>query len=494
MIKVIFLCNFKHFGYEALTHLSNNGIDVKLVSTSPEHKDKTAQCVSPDTILLTHDDMNKAVFPIDLKNMGGAPLPVDQEILEKMSECQSLFIPMMHRLNYYNISSIKIVGLYYEYLSFWHGVFKAVNPDVIVFHNTPHEGSNYVACHLAQQLGIKTLIPERVLMGDRFFFLDHMYSFPIYTPKDYPALKKISGTVEVDWLHRMQKAATQSFKKKSYIDNFFSRLKNKIFRIVDLKGYDYDPIFSLSKSYPAKSLSKSYPSKLKSRIIAARSKYLVHKLKKWYKSKSITPNLKCKYIYFPLHLQPEMTTLPKGRFFWNHQSVLDFLLATMPNNCKIYIKDHPRQFSRSETYALLVRDTEFYEKLIENDNVHLIDLEFDSKKLIESSMCVATITGTSGWEAMLSGIPVCVFGYPWYSNCPEAFRVNSVGELKSYLLEVFHGKVVLNQKRLNAYFHWMREEVSYKAALNPSDVINENKKSNSITIAKSMIDAILKVR
>ena len=34
-------------------------------------------------------------------------------------------------------------------------------------------------------------------------------------------------------------------------------------------------------------------------------------------------------------------------------------------------------------------------------------------KLIDKCKAVATITGTSGWEALIRGKPVLHFGYPW---------------------------------------------------------------------------------
>jgi hypothetical protein len=486
MINAIFLCNFKHFGYEALEYLVANDFKPQMISSHSQDMHKVIKVVGAgsDSIILTPPEMVKTVFPVELKNRGCTPLPVDRKVLEEMVECQSLFVPMMQRLNYTNLSTIKITEYYHRYLSFWNGVFKSLNPDILIFHNTPHEGYNFVAYHLAQQLGIKTLMPERALMSNRFFFLDEMYRFPIYDPLTFPTPLTNSEATEFGSLNRIQERTKQAFKKKTYIDNFFPRFKNKISRMIDLLGYDYDPIFSLQKSYP---------SKLISNIIDIRSKYLLNKLRKWYVDKSITPDLESQYIYFPLHLQPERTTLPMGRHYWSHQLVLDSLLSAIPDNCKIYIKDHPRQFTRPKKSAntLLVRDVEFYERLIENKNVYLIDLEYDSGELAKSSMCVATITGTAGWEALLKGTPVCVFGYPWYVNCPEIFKFETLEGLKIYLNKIFKGDIEVNQENLNAYSYWLKEELCYSAALD-TQIVDENTKENSIAIAQAMIDAVSK--
>jgi hypothetical protein len=122
----------------------------------------------------------------------------------------------------------------------------------------------------------------------------------------------------------------------------------------------------------------------------------------------------------------------------------------------------------------------------------LIDLEYDSGELAKSSMCVATITGTAGWEALLKGTPVCVFGYPWYVGCPEIFKFETLEGLKIYLNKIFKGDIEINQENLNAYSYWLKEELCYNAVLDSSQVIEENKDENSIAIAEAIIDAVSK--
>jgi hypothetical protein len=79
-----------------------------------------------------------------------------------------------------------------------------------------------------------------------------MYRFPIYDPVAFPAPLAISEATEFGVLNRIQEQTKQALKKKTYIDNFFPRFKNKISRMFDLLDYDYEPVFSLEKSYPLK--------------------------------------------------------------------------------------------------------------------------------------------------------------------------------------------------------------------------------------------------
>jgi len=450
-----------------------------MVSSNDDKCKKEILKIVPEyTALYSADDMIKGVMPSELLKKGCKELVPESGLIESLSECQNIFVPMMERLNYSNISSIKIIEYYYKYLSVWNGIINHLEPDCIIFHNTPHEGANFIIYHLAQYYGIQTLIPEIVLRSGSFFFLEKIYEFPVYEEKN---LDLSIPAKELGQLSRVQELTKSAFDKKNYTHDVIDRIKNKIARVLNIFERDLDPVYSLSDSYPAQ---------WKSNIYKAIEKLSVRRLRKFYTNKSIAPDLSSKYIYLPLHFQPERSTLPMGRHYWNHQVVVDYLTASLPLDWKIYIKDHPMQFSRSELRVSLVRSQAFYDNLTKHPSVELIDLEFDSNELIESSMCVATITGTAGWEALLKNKPVCVFGYPWYVNCPEIYKVESNSLLKKYLQEINDGNVKIDAGVLNSYAYWVKEKLCYNASLNPSYVKEEDKKENSIEIAKAMLSAI----
>ncbi len=74
-------------------------------------------------------------------------------------------------------------------------------------------------------------------------------------------------------------------------------------------------------------------------------------------------NFNQKYIFFPLHYQPEKNTSPLGGVFENQLLAVKILSEAVPENWIIYVKEHPRQFSyvmRQRHY----RDIDYYEKLL----------------------------------------------------------------------------------------------------------------------------------
>ena len=53
------------------------------------------------------------------------------------------------------------------------------------------------------------------------------------------------------------------------------------------------------------------------------------------------PKLKNKYVYYPLHLNPETSTLLKGNDFMNQAFLVELISKNIPSNCKLYVKEHP---------------------------------------------------------------------------------------------------------------------------------------------------------
>ncbi|MDP2946804.1 MAG: hypothetical protein Q8N88_01705 [Nanoarchaeota archaeon] len=66
--------------------------------------------------------------------------------------------------------------------------------------------------------------------------------------------------------------------------------------------------------------------------------------------------------------------------------------------------------------------------------------------LINKSQAVATVTGRAGWEALLRSKPAMVFGYPWYRDCPEMFKVKDVESCREALKKIINGYVVSQQQ------------------------------------------------
>jgi hypothetical protein len=149
-----------------------------------------------------------------------------------------------------------------------------------------------------------------------------------------------------------------------------------------------------------------------------------------------------KYIYFPLHLQPELTTSAFGGVFCDQLLALELLSKKLPPDWLIYIKENPKQSEQMRSEAFFVRL-----KLM--TNLRMTPLEENTFKLMEHSQFVATITGTAGWEAICGGKPALVFGKAWYQNFEGVFKWHNdidLNEIANY--QVDHEKLERNYNHL----------------------------------------------
>ncbi len=140
-------------------------------------------------------------------------------------------------------------------------------------------------------------------------------------------------------------------------------------------------------------------------------------------------------IFFPLHYQPELNTMPRGGEYVNQLKAIKFLSDALPSNGHILVKEHPSVFSKIHHVNKNFRPGTFYNWISRLPNVSLVPIEISSEKLQNECDFIATITGNAGLEAMIRGKKVLAFGYASYLNGPGVYQIKSNDLLKKYLLE-----------------------------------------------------------
>jgi hypothetical protein len=170
------------------------------------------------------------------------------------------------------------------------------------------------------------------------------------------------------------------------------------------------------------------------------------------------------FVFFPLHYEPERTTVPEGGKYFSQFDALTQLRRLVPLDIPIIVKEHYSQFSDT-LQGHIGRSPNFYRALMALKNVLLIDTQEDTVALIRHSSLVAVITGTVGFEAATMGIPTLVFGHPWYSGVPGTTR--------------FHERLTYNEliysstgslKTSKDFIDRMMSQFAIPALVNPSNV------------------------
>jgi len=134
-------------------------------------------------------------------------------------------------------------------------------------------------------------------------------------------------------------------------------------------------------------------------------------------------NLNQRYIYYPLHINPEYSTQIQGTMWIDQVCLIEILAKSIPFDWKVYVKEHP---------AMLVcsaRPFDFYKQIQRFPNVRLIPIDADMHQLISNAEMVAVITGTSGWEAIQRGKFVITFADNLYDVLDLSRRCASVDTL-----------------------------------------------------------------
>ena len=131
------------------------------------------------------------------------------------------------------------------------------------------------------------------------------------------------------------------------------------------------------------------------------------------------------YFVYPLHLQPEASTLVLGQDYCNQVEVIKAISRRLPADKVLVVKEHPAAYGR-HSKAL-------YDQISGLFNVRLVGPEEDVGKLILNSCGVIVISGTMGWEALLLGKPALVLGSVFYCSFPGAVDVENLDQLSDSL-------------------------------------------------------------
>jgi hypothetical protein len=178
--------------------------------------------------------------------------------------------------------------------------------------------------------------------------------------------------------------------------------------------------------------SKNFRIKKENKILFAPSPryvlfYFLVEVKKWYlfgdNSFFHEPKIEEKYVYMPLHLIPESSTLTMAPFYINELMVIEQVSKSLPVGWILYVKEHQSMLGE--------RALKFYRKVNSLHNVKMVSVNYhrDPKPWIINSMGVITITGTSAYEAALLGKKSIVFGDVPFALIEGVTKIKSFEEL-----------------------------------------------------------------
>jgi len=147
------------------------------------------------------------------------------------------------------------------------------------------------------------------------------------------------------------------------------------------------------------------------------------------------------FAYFPLHFEPEATTLLYSPFYTNQINLLTQIAKSLPVHFKLYVKEHPSM--------LEYRPTAYYRELKKIPNLKLLNPKTSSLDLIEKSKIVTTIAGTAGFEASLLKKPVITFGDIFYNILSFVKRCREIENLPNIIKQQLEHFQYNNEEIIN---------------------------------------------
>nr|WP_306822621.1 hypothetical protein [Prochlorococcus marinus] len=128
------------------------------------------------------------------------------------------------------------------------------------------------------------------------------------------------------------------------------------------------------------------------------------------------------WYYFPLHVQPEYTTLIAGINAQDQIGTIISLSNSISLGEGIVVKEHPGMLGR--------RSKLYYKKIMALPNVRLVKPSTSTFELIRKSKGLITINGTAGMEAALIGKPVITIGNAVFNNYYNILKLKDIPRRK----------------------------------------------------------------
>jgi len=113
-----------------------------------------------------------------------------------------------------------------------------------------------------------------------------------------------------------------------------------------------------------------------------------------------------RYVFYPLHKEPEATLLVYNKYMLNQIEVVRNIAQSIPIGMKLLVKEHPASIGyRKSSFCTALRDI---------PNVEIVSPKLKVRTLIEYSELVTVLGGTVGFEALLLKKPVVLLGSALY--------------------------------------------------------------------------------
>ncbi len=317
------------------------------------------------------------------------------------------------------------------YYQFWNEFLSKHEIDIIL-HEPPAVFMTHVAANLCKEKGILYLSQSQVagLHKYNWIFIEGDNGHPVeWGLNNLEILDNGKKTTAVNFVENYRKdfntffEVLESNKSYNHGNGYFLKqtLKITFKTIIGFLRRNKDN----EKNKDILNHLENYQNKLK-------HPYLRQLNNLWYKAfwfKYDDFNQNENYFYYPLHAEPEAAVLYRGDGIYEGQvKLIENIAEQLPPGVNLYIKDHPHRSAFT--------DMIYFERLKRIPNLKIIDPFFSGKVITFYSKGIITISGTTGFEAILFNKPVVLLGQSFYMNSNRVIQVKNIRELRDVIYSI----------------------------------------------------------
>lgn len=326
---------------------------------------------------------------------------------------------------YYSFTDKEIFSIIEQELEFYNQVLDEIKPKYVIL-RAPEFQDIELFYEICKAKKIHTLVLSTMKLGARW----------IISSKPYPTIQftKSDDKIEIKSFDVLRKEVEQY--SKLYESIFSSEGKMKVttfqkFNALKLLFSTFNSLNINSYRDVGKTPWKIFMMVVSSSILSFYRKLYLNKNAK------ISLPLNHPYVYYPLHMEPDVSTLRIADFYEDQISVIKNIAQSLPIGMILLVKEHPSM------RLVGWRNTNFYKQILKLPNVQLIHPSISSENLIKNSALIITIAGTTALEAAFYKKSVIVFSDINCSTLSSVFKINNLADLPIIIKNALDSKVDL---------------------------------------------------
>ena len=439
--KILFLLTNDYTHY-CLAYSLQKIYDCKMyaiseVTSRPKKFFQSQNLVNFENMWFFHDQIKKKSTKPDLDYL--EKLEKKYKInLWKLVQNERIFL---YFKNFYKFTSDEVLNILEQECRFFEKILEDIKPDYF-FTRLPSLHHQELIYQMCRNTGIKTLAMNYTLLAKKCMISE--------------GTKKLDYDKEFDSI----KYQDRSFDEiQKYLQSFdlIKQLEEKLVKPGSSKLEKLESMGEYLLNFDSVNTETHYTyyGRTKRKVFFYYlNDYLKTKMRKSFIDKNLKLNSQFNdpFVYFPLHMEMERTTLIGAPYYVNQIEIIKNIAKSLPINFKLFIKEHPGQVNRGW------RNKSEYKEIMDIPNVVLFHPDFSKDTLYKNCSIVFSIAGTASFEAACFGKPAITLVDLNYSILPSVHTLKNFDGLHDLINQLLIEKV--DSKDVNRFLALFEKNVS----------------------------------